>query len=236
MKKLLTLILAAVLSVTCFACGGETPENPDVGSIVKGTKPTYEKGEVITVFADCPPYPSIGRLTDYKNAGINTYNLTQDAYKLNSQGYKDTLKLCEELGLDVYIRSYDNFSIEEYPFAGNIGKMFFDDLQFDFKDYPAVKGIYWWDEPNYKQFDEVAIEQVAYHNEHFKDDYIFHINLFPSYATPGAQLGIEADENGSAFENYVNGYIEKVLAKVQGQMRLDGSFYFQKDIDSNDNI
>ena len=218
MKKVLTLMLSAIFGLSCVACA-------PTEQVVKGEKPVYDKGEVVTVLADCPPFPTRARLIDYMNAGCNTYVITEDANKLNTSGYIDTLNLCEELGLDVYIRSYDNFNQVEYPFADHIGEMYFDDLQIDFKDYPAVKGIFWWDEPNYKQYTELYQEQVAYHNEHFKDDFVFHINLFPSYATPGAQLGVNADENGTAFENYVRGYVEQVLQHVQGKKTLSLDHY-----------
>ncbi len=174
--------------------------------------------KVIKVQATVPPEATVSKLQDYINAGFNTILLTEDYNSgLGKEEYLNHLKLCQKMGLDVIIRSYDNFNIPgRYEYAGT-DNCYLDLINFDLKENPKVKGFFMWDEPNFKQYDELYEKLGIRYNEKYKDEYTWQVNLYPSYATPGQQLCVEGDEKESAYEKYVKGYFEKVYSKIEGK-------------------
>ncbi len=111
--------------------------------------------------ADLPPdQSSKDQLRIYMNAGFNILTMTEDFVRAESQAYLDCLKLCEEIGLDVYIRGYSletpYYFDRHFPFT-------------DFKKYPAVKGFFVTDEPWKEQLEEVAEYYVPWFNEKYAD-------------------------------------------------------------------
>ncbi len=210
-KKIICVGMASIVSICCFACDKEET------NVVAGQKPIYEKGEKIHVQASVPPLAIVPRLQDYVNAGFNALLMTEDNNAgITSSGYWEQIELCQEMGIDVIIRSYDNFNIPGYYEYAGTDNCYLDLINFDLEDYPAIKGFFMWDEPNFKQYDELYNKLGTRYNEKYKDEYSWQVNLYPSYATPGQQLGVSGDEKESAYEKYVKGYFEKVYSKIEG--------------------
>ncbi len=76
------------------------------------------------------------------------------------------------------------------------------------KDYPAVLGYNMYDEPNAAVFDLMGQELVAI-REIVGQDKLIMCNLFPNYATD-AQLGTVATADKTAYQNYIEGFMNKV--------------------------
>ena len=215
-KKGICIAMVSVFFIGCFACSKEGGAD-----VVAGEKPIYEKGEVMPIHAYCPPLATAPRLQDYLDAGLNTFFMTEDYNAgIGSEEYLNQLALCQEMGLDVIIYSYDHHNIPGlYEYSGT-DNCYLDLINFNLEDYPAIKGIYMWDEPSYKKFDELYNKLGTRYNEKYKNEYPWHVNLLPSYAAPGQQLGVVGDANESAYEKYIKGYFEKVHSKIEGENKL----------------
>ncbi len=183
-------------------------------------------------FADLPPKITLECLREYADCGFNVYLMTEDhiCYEADKANYLKHLNLIAESGLKIMMRGYnDGKSVPDYF------KKFED---FDFHSCESIMGFYMVDEPfvgDMGAFKEHCIPLYQpYH------DLFWHINLLPSYTPKGAlQQSDDTDtpdretfwkidtsgngkvlqnneENISAFEHYINEYVEKVLKYVEG--------------------
>lgn len=166
--------------------------------------------------ASCPPAATTSNLQAYLDAGFNAIIMTEDSNPgIASIEYLEQLKFCQEMGLDVYIRSYDGYYIPgTYEYAGT-DNCYLDLINFGLNNYPAIKGFYMWDEPSYSQFDEIYNELVSRYNQKYKNEYTWQANLLPSYAS-NEHLGVEGDGNETAYQKYVKAYFEEVYSKIEG--------------------
>ena len=173
--------------------------------------------KVIKIRATVPPEATVAKLKDYIDAGFNTIYMTEDYNSgLGKEEYLNHLKLCQEMGLEIIIYSYDYFNIPgRYEYSGT-DNCYLDLINFDLKEFPKIKGFFAWDEPNFKQYDELYKKLGTRYNEKYKNEYSWEVNLLPSYAAPGQQLGIVGDANETAYEKYIKGYFEKVHSKIEG--------------------
>ena len=160
----------------------------------------------------------------YKGAGFNTFNYYPTASSVSE--IASAAATCEQLGLDMIVfggsplnwgidRTVYPDAIEESKFPNYFKQ--FDTREIDFNTLPAVKGFYFIDEPNAGMFDEMKEHYVSWYNEKHSDK-VWHVNMFPSYATP-EQLGVEATADKSAFEVYIETYAEQVIKHVQGNKK-----------------
>ena len=211
-----TVMALMMLLAGLFGCSSSNT-NSDGSS----GKPTYSNDKVINMWADCPPLAYEARLRQYKDAGFTYYNLTQDGGSINSDYYKNAFGLCKEIGLDVIVRSYDNTS----GYVNNYDKKFIDDFTYDLRDYDNFVGLYMWDEPDHAQIDEIADTIVDWYNADYSDNYLWSINLYPSYAGRAFGTAENMRTDGTAYENYVNTYVDKVLSKVEGKKYIGLDHY-----------
>lgn len=212
-KKAFSILFAFILSVSALTfsgCGGDKYTVKDL------VIPVYEDNYEMLMFADHGFKPTVKALTTYKEAGLNTYNFYP--------GYGspvDAAKVCEEVGINMLIfgGSPLAWGINEsvYPDAYGLFPNYFkqfDDAGIDFHDYPAVKGFYFIDEPGADLYDDIAEHYASFYNEKYSD-LIWHINLFPSYATP-AQLNITPESGTAVYEKYIDRFVDEVLTNVDG--------------------
>ena len=75
--------------------------------------------------------------------------------------------------------------------------------QTDFTDVPGYAGKCFWDEPYYKDFDAIASWVDEFEAKNGTDKWFF-VNLFPFAA------------GCDTYEEYLQGYVDKVLSKVDG--------------------
>ena len=172
------------------------------------------KSNTIKFFADLPPRPDEAHLKLYKEAGFNYYILTEDYYSAVSQEYFDAISICEKMGLGVIIRGYDGAAFPTY-FNQFEGK--------DLNQYSGIKGFYMIDEPHAGLFDDIRKIYVKWRNEKYPQKF-WHINLFPSYAT-AEQLQTAASATKTAYEQYIDEYVDKVLAEVVGNKTIGFDHY-----------
>lgn len=212
--RVLGIVLAALTAVTAFGgCGGNDY------SVSELVKPVYEDNFEIMTFGDHALAPTELALTTYKEAGFNTY-----IFYPGMGDVRAAAAMCEQVGLDMLIfgGSPLRWGIDTniYPDAFGLFPNYFkqfDDKGIDFNTLPAVKGFYFIDEPGADLYDEISEHYVEWFNTKYPD-MIWHVNLFPSYATP-AQLGIAPEEGKVVFEEYVDRYITEVAAGVTGNKK-----------------
>ena len=208
-KRILYFLVACSLFVCACGCNGE--EKRKGGSVVSGFDlPNYDTTRHIMTYADFPPQPTSEGLDLYKSCGFNTYFLDlnyfgngNDGFDLNK--YFDMVKTVGQKGMDVLIHG---------------GSSFYNGI--DFSEYDNIAGFVIMDEPSADQFDSVYENSVTWINNG-KQDHLFYINLFPSYAS--SSLGVYPGGGKSAYENYVDLYYDKVLSKVKGKKQIGFDHY-----------
>ncbi len=213
-KKLISLILATALVVPGCAGGGKITNVEDLD--VK----KYEDNKKIVMMADLPPSPDEYNMKLYKEAGFNTYIMTEDWTPIkngNSTDYFAAVEYVGSQGLDVFIRGYDGSSCPGYFEEKFSGK--------NFLDYEPIKGIYLIDEPTANKFDDIKNVYVPWYNENYSQDLYWHLNLLPSYSST---FGLTAEEMASGepvYEIYMNKYVEEILKNVQGAKDISLDHY-----------
>ena len=211
-KNFIALMLAAAFSMS--ACSGGNNNNLTEEDFNVKQFPENE----FVVMADLPPIHNDYQLELYKDAGFNTYIMTEDYVSAteNIDEYFAAVDMIGEKGLDVFIRGYDGSACPTY-FERFFGK--------NFLDHSAIKGIYMIDEPSISMFRDIADFYVPWYNEHYTDLY-WHLNLFPSYAG-SAILGIPQDpgDTRSSYEYYIDEYCENILSKVKGPKDISLDHY-----------
>lgn len=220
-NKLLTILMIIVMSaLALFGCtpggGSEAGTSFTVHDL---KKPVYEDNFEIMTFGDHHLSAERGDLLTYKAAGMNTYNYYPTATSVD--GVVAAMELCEEIGLDMIIFGGSPLSwgidTSVYPDAYGLFPNYFkqfDDKGIDFNEYPALKGFYFIDEPGADLYDDIVEHYVSWFNQKYPDK-LWHVNLFPSYAT-NDQLNTKKENGLTSFEVYVKRYAEEVVSKVNG--------------------
>lgn len=181
--------------------------------------------DFITI-ADAPPKITEQSLGVFKRSGIKFFVAYPD-----DDNHYETLEKCRQLGIDVFVfggsvvcdsnRSVFKNAIGNFP---NYWARY-ETEGADLNDYENVKGLYIIDEPGANLFDDMVNIYVPWHNKNFVNKKLWHVNLLPSYASAESQLGVMPEKDKSAFEVYVDKYVEQVLSKVKGIKTLGVDHY-----------
>lgn len=218
MKKVSAVALGTCIAVSAVGCGSTQTSSGDV--II----PEYEDNKYIQMFADCPPNAGNETLIqEYYEAGFTGWVLTEDDAALTDEdemitsAYKENLELVSKYG-DVYIRNHHNYpynwnnetATEVEAYGGTMVTIPKRMITDEFSNMGNVTGFYQSDEPTY---DEIAtlVPLAEWQNQYAKDK-LFHVNLFPSYAT--------AQFSGHTLEEYVQHYVDTILTKVESPKTL----------------
>ncbi len=220
-SKILCLIISTILVVSTLVACNNNEDNYSASQLVR---PTYEDNFELMLFGDHYLDADERNLTLYKGAGFNTFNYYPTAASVSQITAAATL--CEQVGLDMIVfggsplnwgidRTVYPDAIEESKFPNYFKQ--FDTKKINFDNLPAVKGFYFIDEPGAGMFDEIKEYYVSWYNENHSNK-VWHANMFPSYATP-EQLGVDATEDKTAFEVYIETYAEQVIKHVAGDKK-----------------
>jgi hypothetical protein len=174
------------------------------------------QGKAFLIFADVPPDPDEKGLALYRAAGFDTYLFTEDHICIDDgrEAYAAAIRRTEKAGLNAMLRGLND---------GNAEPLYYDKkfAGFDLGAFSNLTSFYAVDEPVAGHYDGLARCCVPFANRY--PDKLWHINLFPSYAH--GSLGTRDDERGTAYENYVRLYAEKVLSRVKGPKTVGFDHY-----------
>lgn len=218
MKQVSAVALGTCIAASAVGCQKSTNNDTEV------VMPVYEDNTYIQLFADCPPDTRVEEnIKEYYDAGFTGYVLTEDDALLTddkgvlTEEYKNTLKKLSEYG-DVYIRNQHNYpynwdnekDAEVEIYGGSTTTIPKRKITTELNELGNVVGYYQADEPIYDEIAEL-VPLTQWHNQYAKDK-LFHINMFPSYA---------ADHfSGHTLEEYLQHYVDTILAKVEGPKTL----------------
>lgn len=159
--------------------------------------PTYvDNGQQYIINCDTPPNMSIKEQAQlYKDAGFNSVQITEDFFSAadvakygEDSAYIKALKVCEELGIDAYIRPHSGLISQTPTDAPCYYEQYFSTI--DFRDYPAVKGFSLVDEPSLGQVNDLEARFLPWFNENYGGDgYEFYGNLFHAAHTASSGIG-----------------------------------------------
>ena len=180
LKNAVCLVLATLTVVGSSSCAGAGVKLEDLYI------PTYEdNGQCHRTMASLPPnLTSKEQVEIYMAAGLNAAPYTEDfvsASDVPTKGadsaYMKGLKVCEEAGLDVWIRPHSAETSNTPTDAPCYYEQYFSTI--DFRDYPAVKGFFVVDEPSYGQLIDLETRYLKWFNENYGgENYEFFANLF----------------------------------------------------------
>lgn len=165
--------------------------------IINADFPIYGEKEIeIGVFSS--PAPTQEAYDECAEAGF-TYVLIDENYysrKDSLSAYKNIMKYCANSGMKSYVMTFQK-----------------DDLN-DYNDVEGYTGKFFWDEPKISNFDEIASWIDGFEEQNGQDK-VFLNNLFPYFGKHGA----------ANYEQYISGYIEKILNKLSGKKILQVDIY-----------
>jgi len=170
--------------------------------------------------------------TDLKNWEDTNGSEETKPVEPNKPKYIQALELCEELDIDVYIRPHHRDSNDQSNpnVAGNpnavIGKPnYFEKYlyNFDFRDYPAIKGIMIVDEPTWGQVDDLINRYLPWFNENYggdrdgdgENDYEMFANLLAS----SNSIWKDQFSQTKVYDDFISHYYNDFLAKVQSKKK-----------------
>ena len=209
-------MLAVILLFAMTGCGGGGAITKTEDLEVK----KYEDNKRVITMADLPPQPNEYNLKLYKDAGFNTYIMTEDWNKIvngDSTDYFNAVKYVGEQGLDVFIRGYDGSNCPDYFNDKFSGK--------NFLDYEAIKGIYLIDEPTADMFQDIKDVYVPWYNENYSEDLYWHLNLLPSYSKTYGLTGEDMATGRPVYEIYMEKYVNEILKNVKGRKDISLDHY-----------
>lgn len=158
--------------------------------------PTYGNGQIeLGIFSS--PAPTQDAYNECAEAGFTFVATDQNYYSIDSSNFKTLIEYANNAGMVTL------------PMTFNTNN------KTDFTDVPGYAGKYFWDEPNYTKFDTIASWVDEFEELNGTDKWFF-VNLYPYFA--GDALGCDT------YEEYLQGYVDKVLSKV------DGTKWFSIDI------
>lgn len=186
-KKAACIALAASLTLGTAGCN----KGGGVANVEDLYIPTYEdKGQHYETSCSTPPdLADKAQAQLYRDAGFTCAPYTEDfmsaadVITLGAESrYMQGLKVCEEVGLDVYIRPHSGFTSATPTTEPCYYEQYFSTI--DFRDYPAVKGFFTVDEPKYAQLEDLEARYLKWFNENYGgENYAFFSNLFGAHNT-----------------------------------------------------
>ncbi|MEA2707556.1 MAG: hypothetical protein QOF78_157 [Phycisphaerales bacterium] len=173
-----------------------------VGLLAGAARATDDASQFEVSYWLGPPekFTTLERYREIKDAGFTIAfpPLHTPSVELN----RKILDLCQQTGLKAMI--FDARMVTSLDAPDARAKLA--GIVKDYGDHPALYGYFIVDEPSADAFTKLA-EVVAYLKE-IDAKHAGYINLFPSYAAPGQQLG------AATFEEYVTRYVETVRPRV----------------------
>ncbi len=184
MAKWRNAICLALATITVFgtaSCAG-------VGklSVEDLAVPTYtDNGQTLRMMGTLHPNPTDRTAMEtYKAVGFNAIPYAEDfvpAEAVLTEGknaaYLRGLEVCEELGLDALLRPHNVWVSATPTDEPNYFEKYFSDI--DFRDYPAVKGFFVTDEPEYAKLLDLEDRYLTWFNENYGGEYFeFTSNIF----------------------------------------------------------
>ena len=197
LAKIMALVLVSTMIISLTACFEQE---------VKKTFPEYEDDREMMIGAWDAPLSTLEDIQIAKDMGLTHMFLDQYHIKRGTKEYEDALKLYEQVGLKVIVQTNNAFD-QEAILNDNT----------DYRDYPAVDFINYWDEPHYSTIDRVG-ELVAEHLATYGEDIMFFGNLLPNTSTKRFE--------GHTFKEYVQKWAELVVEQLpEGQRYLSVDVY-----------
>ncbi len=189
-KKTICLALAALTVLGASGCG-ESGGGGTTANLEDLYIPTYvDNGQRHRTMASLPPnMADENQVAIYKASGMNAVPYTEDFFSAEdvllrgeNSTYMQGLKLCEEYGIDAFIRPHSSFTSALPTEEPCYYEQYFSNI--DFRDYPAVKGFFVVDEPEYAQLLDLESRYLTWFNENYGGEgYEFFSNLFSRYVT-----------------------------------------------------
>lgn len=241
MKRFLCVAICLVITLSLFGgCGEKNATAVDVEDLVV---PTYTDDKEIRLTADLPPDQSDrAQLETYMAAGFNAIPLTEDFANINvedllredyeSSGYIQALKLCEELGLDVYIRPHSKFVSKVG--SGEREETYFEKYfsKIDFKKYPAVKGFFICDEPTYNQLTDLKNSYLPWFNENYADS---GLEWCVNFLACNSSAYKDSKTTKQTYSDCVDYYFDNVLSQVKSSNKIFTIDFYPLFSDGNNN-
>lgn len=226
MKKIMSVALAAIMSVCALVgCGGNPEPKPSGGGEAYAFKtelPTYAKledpvkdGFYTAIFGD-PAQITTEAYKAVKDCNIR-YVYVDSWYGTGSAEKRTAvMEKCAENGLKAYImpnNTHDNI-------RDNIDNKSFEDFdgEVDYSQYPAFAGYYMSDEPTRSQYDWLAADLAKWNaNEKYKD-YEYLVNMMYGDGT-------------CDIDTYLTEYCDKILKNNKHKRLLYDCYPLSADID-----
>ena len=127
--------------------------------------------------------------------------------------YIVSLELCEELGIDVYIRPHQKDAFVNVPNENNIAvfneyletpnyfEKYFYNL--DFRDYPAVKGFFIVDEPLFENLLDLKYRYLPWFNENYGDG---NFEMIVNFLNPLSNLWKDSRSQNMTLDQFMTYY------------------------------
>ena len=162
--------------------------------------PEYADDREIMIGAWDSPMNTLEDIQIAKDMGLTHMFLDQSHAKRGTEGYKEALRLYEQVGLKVIVQTSSAFQSEAVINDNT-----------DYSEFPAVEFINYWDEPYWSTMERVA-ELYAEHIAKYGTEGLAPFgNLFPNSATSTFE--------GHTYKEYVERWAELVLSQVPEENR-----------------
>lgn len=125
--------------------------------------------------------------------------------KAGTEGFFAVLRLCESAGLRAIVRTMNTFPLTDTT---------------DYKQFPAVEGINYWDEPFHSDFSKLE-ELLDRHMSEHGDKLSFFINMNPNETAPGWHPW----GDNISYEEYIDEFCRRILNKIDGERILSCDVY-----------
>ena len=145
------------------------------------------------------PYASQAAYDECADAGFNFVFIDENYGLIDSLVYKNVLKYCIQAGMNPVAMTFNKNNTT------------------DFSDIPGFAGKLFYDEPKASEFGTITSWITDFESQGYKNG-IFLNNLLPSYAGTSGY-------GANSYEEYLEGYIDQVLTKVNGPKWLSVDFY-----------
>jgi len=201
MKRFLCFILAVIACFSFTACKEiENMEEKAISAVAK-----YASGKEFMIKGWL--MPNTNTLESYKlvkELGVNHVMIDSGTgVVFGTQQFEDVMGYMEEAGVNGIFT------------LGNADKVTdpYDGMDQDFRRYPAIKGINYFDEPRGREQNTLIYNMMSAHEQKYGDDLFAYTNLFP-YSVYNYE-----------YNDYVKNYCEDVLCKINGRKILAMDVY-----------